>query len=372
MKILDRTQRVGAWLVAVVLLASCRGTSDVPNVDVSPVEVASNASATATDDGATVTPDQLATAMERAIPRIATAYRDGDLADLDAVVRVVTERRGAVASLAVALPAGRLRDLTTSQQEQWTLMRTSLEHWRDTVEDVAAVVTARRDDSASPDTAPPPEVEELLERDLEAASAYGDACAAFSDAVGLSVDCYPFLSEEAADAVQTYTVTIGDVTLSYDVTGVHVDLVDDGMAITFVETNTLAIGAPPEVTDPAQELHRDLDTLIPDPIPWPEDLAAWYAQLPVAVLDEGDVELGDEGQSWSWVVLEGTDPQRFALANLASEFAIQTGPDFEVVLWQTSIDGQEVVAVSDGRPDLAYEEHLALTQAILATIRGGG
>lgn len=348
---------------AAVLLSACQGgPPGTPSVD----------GAAAAPGGASA--EDVAALIEINGHRLDGVFPfEQDVTDYDSAVDDLEARDRAVRNLLRALPDPPLGVGSPEEVDRYAEMYDALDAWVASIADAMAELEDRRPELEPllADGPPPEAFLTVVAGDLELATRFGDACAAFLDGAGLSADCYPFLVDGSGGLVTTHEVTVGDLAIAYDESGVSFVEPFDGALVSGGELTTLYLGQPPMVVDPASEPDRDGSPEVEQAIPWPSDPASWYRALPVEVLDEGELSLGDSGRMWSYAVVAGTSGPLFSLlrAGDVSIFATSQDEGFEVVLWWTTIEGQPVVAVSDGRPDLSYQEHFGIVADVLATLR---
>ncbi len=200
----------------------------------------------------------------------------------------------------------------------------------------------------------------------DGALAFGDACAEFVTRFELTTQCYAFGGPGEAqpmDDAGPLMFAVGEVDLAFD-PGPSEDVLQrpDGAGVD-VGGLTLSVQGPPAVFDPSSGEPGGEPMVT---MPWPEDVAAWAGQLPFDILDEGAVDAA--GRTWSYILLENTDPAPSWAVLEDAVSVVSVFPGSGLLLLETAIEGETVVAVGAGAPgfppDLLLDEAVRLLEGL--------
>lgn len=237
--------------------------------------------------------------------------------------------------------------------DEYAAFRQALVDWRDYSAQLLAEVDTDYDDlvalaaSWDQNSAPPQVFVEAIDGHmLTWIPTVEQACAAFAVAADVTPGCLFGQQGGASDveAADPQTVSFGGAVVRIDPTFPVSDIATTEGFVLFdygPGFGTFALSDPPVVADPAAA-DADLEATIP----WPNDVDAWLAELPLEVVSSTDWEL--ESSTWRvWHVR--ADEQVAIIANAVGP--AWTLGHTEIHLFQTTLGDSPVVGVLEIAPN---------------------
>ena len=303
-------------------------------------------------------------------------FEDDTMSSPDGAIAFLDRGVAAVRDLRDALPSD--PDLESGDRERYDAMLSALDAWEQDALAALAEVEERHDELAAalqawdPASPPPQEYMDLMLRNDAGAEVFADACAAFAAPLDLSPDCFSFRGEvapgtgelvdggpvEAMFADRRWVVEPGPTS---DVRR------GDGILSLGYGTTGVSLSAPRLVADPDGERQRE--GALRDSIAWPDDLAAWATSMGVEVVEDDAVDL--PSGTWHYVVLTVAEEDPTVVIveeDIHPEGSVTIGFGQTIVLWEGTVDGTELVGVTQAKA-APLEEVVAPVTEALGSIR---
>jgi hypothetical protein len=338
--------------VAMVLLAGCSSGVGEPNGT-----AATTSSASANPfGGAGGEAGELAELVEGVMadvgPRLAEArmFRADPIVDIDVPLGMYEDTRAALADATDQLPS----EPTVTDPEvrdAYLALLDAFAAWDDDAASARAAMEEGREElgaaasawAEGPQDGPPPQAyTDLIDVNYTAAATFAEACLDFATVVQVALHCGeeegpppPDDPGEVSFAIGTLDARIEPGPVTDELVGLDVVGFDMGQA-------TLTLMVPPDVAAPGSARR---DGAVEQPVPWPDDLVGWAEGIGARAepLDDLDTPAA------TWQVTRLTRPDEPDVGVIANPFHPSgghlLGESNSLVLYQTTIDGQPLVAV---------------------------